>query len=98
MREIELVLGLARRVAELEARLGLPALMPVASAIMSAVQCAVSPGGSLSVSASAVRRIWKAHGLQPHRWRRFKLSRDPDFVAKLRDVVGLCQWTSSLTR
>ena len=41
------------------------------------------------ISASAVRRIWKAHGLQPHRWRRFKLSRDPDFVAKLRDVVGL---------
>jgi transposase len=41
------------------------------------------------ISASAVRRIWKAHGLQPHRWRRFKLSTDPDFVAKLRDVVGL---------
>ncbi len=41
------------------------------------------------ISASAVRRIWKAHGLQPHRWRRFKLSSDPDFVAKLRDVVGL---------
>ena len=41
------------------------------------------------ISASAVRRIWKAHGLQPHRWRRFKLSGDPDFVSKLRDVVGL---------
>jgi transposase len=41
------------------------------------------------ISASAVRRIWKAHGLQPHRWRRFKLSNDPHFVAKLRDVVGL---------
>ena len=41
------------------------------------------------ISASAVRRIWKAHGLQPHRWRRFKLSGDPHFVAKLRDVVGL---------
>jgi transposase len=41
------------------------------------------------ISASAVRRIWKAHGLQPHRWRAFKLSRDPDFVGKLRDVVGL---------
>ena len=44
---------------------------------------------AVGISASAVRRIWKAHGLQPHRWRRFKLSRDPDFVAKLRDVVGL---------
>ena len=44
---------------------------------------------AVGISASAVRRIWKAHGLQPHRWRQFKLSRDPDFVAKLRDVVGL---------
>lgn len=41
------------------------------------------------ISASAVRRIWKAHGLQPHRCRRFKLSTDPKFVEKLRDVVGL---------
>ena len=41
------------------------------------------------VSASAVRRIWKAHGLSPHRWRQFKLSTDPRFVEKLRDVVGL---------
>jgi transposase len=44
---------------------------------------------SIGISASAVRRIWKAHGLQPHRWRRFKLSTDPKFVEKLRDVVGL---------
>ena len=41
------------------------------------------------ISESSVRRIWKAHGLAPHRWRRFKLSNDPDFVTKLRDVVGL---------
>ncbi|TGQ27566.1 IS630 family transposase, partial [Mesorhizobium sp. M00.F.Ca.ET.216.01.1.1] len=41
------------------------------------------------ISASAVRRIWKAHGLQPNRWRQFKLSNDPKFVDKLRDVVGL---------
>ena len=41
------------------------------------------------ISASAVRRIWKAHGLQPHRWRQFKLSNDPQFVDKLRDVVAL---------
>jgi len=41
------------------------------------------------ISASAVRRIWKAHGLQPHRCRRFKLSTDPNFVEKVRDVVGL---------
>ena len=36
-----------------------------------------------------VQRIWKAHGLSPHRWRQFKLSSDPAFAEKLRDVVGL---------
>lgn len=41
------------------------------------------------ISASAVRRIWRTNGLQPHRYRRFKLSTDPNFVAKLKDVVGL---------
>jgi len=41
------------------------------------------------ISANAVRRIWKAHGLQPHCYRQFKLSNDPNFVDKLRDVVGL---------
>ena len=41
------------------------------------------------VSISSVQRIWRAHGLQPHRVRQFKLSGDPDFVGKLRDVVGL---------
>jgi len=41
------------------------------------------------VSEATVRRIWGAHGLQPHRTQTFKLSRDPDFVHKLRDVVGL---------
>jgi transposase len=41
------------------------------------------------ISISSVQRIWRAHGLQPHRVRQFKLSNDPDFVTKLRDVVGL---------
>ena len=41
------------------------------------------------ISASAVRRIWRAHGLQPHRYHQFKLSNDPRFAEKLRDVVGL---------
>lgn len=41
------------------------------------------------VSEATVRRIWDAHGLRPHRVRTFKLSRDPDFVHKVRDVVGL---------
>ena len=41
------------------------------------------------ISQRSVQRIWAAHGLQPHRVRRFKLSQDPAFAAKLRDVVGL---------
>src|SRR5947208_13280318 len=41
------------------------------------------------ISLSSVQRIWRVHGLQPHRVRQFKLSRDPEFVPKLRDIVGL---------
>jgi transposase len=41
------------------------------------------------ISPTSVQRIWAAHGLQPHRVRTFKLSKDPAFAAKLRDVVGL---------
>ncbi len=41
------------------------------------------------VSPATIHRIWQAHGLQPHRTETFQLSRDPDFVRKLRDVVGL---------
>jgi transposase len=44
---------------------------------------------AVGISISSVQRIWRAHGLQPHRVRQFKLSTDPQFVAKLRDVVGL---------
>jgi transposase len=46
-------------------------------------------GKACGISASAVRRIWRAHGLQPHKIKQFKLSNDPKFVEKLRDVVGL---------
>jgi transposase len=41
------------------------------------------------VSHTTVHRIWQQHRLQPHRFETFKLSRDPQFVEKLRDVVGL---------
>lgn len=41
------------------------------------------------VHPTTVSRIWRAHGLQPHRMEYFKLSTDPQFVEKLRDVVGL---------
>ena len=41
------------------------------------------------LSEASVRRIWKQHNLKPHLTKTFKLSRDPQFVDKLRDVVGL---------
>lgn len=44
---------------------------------------------SSGVSVSSVQRIWRAFGLQPHRSETFKLSTDPLFVEKVRDVVGL---------
>ena len=43
----------------------------------------------LGVSHSSVARIWNAHGLQPHRTKTFKLSKDKQFVEKLTDVVGV---------
>jgi transposase len=50
---------------------------------------AAAMASAVGVSVSSVQRIWRAHGLQPHRVRQFKLSNDPRFVDKLRDVVGL---------
>lgn len=44
---------------------------------------------AVGISAASVHRIWKAHGLTPHRFRTFKLSNDANFASKLRDVVGL---------
>jgi transposase len=41
------------------------------------------------ISVSSVQRIWRKHGLQPHRTRQFKLSNDPQFAAKLHEIVGL---------
>ena len=43
----------------------------------------------LDVSAASVSRHWRAKGLKPHLVRGFKVSRDPKFVEKLEDVVGL---------
>lgn len=41
------------------------------------------------VSPAAVQRIWQAYHLQPHRLEHFKFSTDPEFVDKVRDIVGL---------
>ena len=43
----------------------------------------------VGIAPSAVHKIWQAHELKPHLTRTFKLSRDPDFVAKVEDIVGL---------
>jgi hypothetical protein len=43
----------------------------------------------VGISPSSVRRIWIGQGLQPHRVRSFKISNDPRFADKLKDVVGL---------
>jgi transposase len=44
---------------------------------------------SVGTSHSTVHRIWSAHQIKPHLIRTFKLSKDPHFTGKLRDVVGL---------
>jgi transposase len=41
------------------------------------------------VAPSTVQKLWRDHGLAPHRWRAFKLSKDPAFAEKLHDIVGL---------
>ena len=41
------------------------------------------------VSDTTIQRIWQARGLKPHGVKRFKVARDPKFVEKLEDIVGL---------
>lgn len=43
----------------------------------------------VGISESSLGRIWRTHGLKPHRVSRFKLSNDKQFQDKLEDVVGL---------
>lgn len=43
----------------------------------------------LGISRTIVHRVWQRHDVQPHRVQRFKLSRDPHFEEKVRDIVGL---------
>jgi transposase len=80
-----------------------PGKPPTSEAVVQrvvALTCTEPPGESThwtgrmmakatSLSLRTVQRIWAAHRLQPHRIRSFKRSRDPEFVAKLADIVGL---------
>src|SRR6516164_5843992 len=43
----------------------------------------------MGLSRTIVHRVWQRHDVQPHRVERFKLSNDPQFEAKVRDIVGL---------
>jgi transposase len=78
----------------------IPPLAPEIAERVVALTLGVPPGATthwtapmmakvVGISVSSVQRIWRAHGLQPHRLRQFKLSNDPNFAAKLRDIVGL---------
>ena len=80
-----------------------PGKAPLADATVRrvvALTCAEPPGEAThwtgramaratGISLRSVQRIWQAHKLQPHRIRTFKRSHDPDFAAKLEDIVGL---------
>jgi len=44
---------------------------------------------AVGISEASVRRIWRSHGLKPHRVESFKISNDPEFAEKLEDIVGL---------
>jgi transposase len=80
-----------------------PGKSPTAEALVQqvvALTCAEPPGEAThwtgramakatGLSLRTVQRIWDAHALQPHRVRTFKRSRDPEFLAKLADIVGL---------
>jgi hypothetical protein len=79
---------------------GLPPLLPAVIDRVGELTLGNPPGeathwtgramaAAVGISLRSVQRIWAAHGLEPHRVRRFKLSKDPAFAAKLRDVVGL---------
>src|SRR5712691_7239452 len=78
----------------------IPALLPeVAKRVVALTLAGPPPAAShwsgsamakaAGISVSSVQRIWRAHGLQPHRVRQFKLSNDPQFAAKLHEIVGL---------
>ena len=52
----------------------------------------------IGISVSSVQRIWRKHGLQPHKIRQFKLSNDPRFAAKLLDIVGTLHQSAGTCR
>ncbi len=79
---------------------GIPPLAPAVTERVVKMTLEASPGEAThwtgramakacGISLRSVQRIWRAHGLKPHRVKTFKLSRDPKFAAKVQDIVGL---------
>jgi transposase len=80
-----------------------PGTQPLPAATVAKIvakTCAEPPGSAthwtgraiakvFGVSLRSIQRIWKAHRLEPHRWRSFKRSSDPAFAEKVEDIVGL---------
>src|SRR5213595_1630334 len=56
---------------------------------VSSITLGVRLAKHLRISHTVVHRVWQHHDVQPHRVERFKLSNDPRFDEKVRDVVGL---------
>src|SRR5215472_14106692 len=92
--------GAAGLLRDMSRKPGLPPLPPALVDRVVALTLTEPPGetthwtgramaAATGIALRSVQRIWAAHRLQPHRVRRFKLSQDPAFAAKLRDVVGL---------
>ena len=82
--------------------IALPQHQPVVASVREVVELTKFPPGGeathwtlwamaarVGLAVSTVRKIWQEHGLVPHRFREFKLSNDPAFVDKLRDIAGL---------
>ena len=44
---------------------------------------------AVGISEASVRRIWRSHGLKPHRVESSKIGNDPEFAEKLGDIIGL---------
>jgi putative transposase len=52
----------------------------------------------LRVSRTIVHRVWQRHDVQPHRVEKFKISNDPCFEEKVRDIVGLARKSAGIVR
>jgi transposase len=76
----KITVGLVRRVVSMTTRQKPPNATHWSTRTMAA---------AMGISEASVRRIWRSHGLKPHRVASFKISNDSEFAEKLEDIVGL---------